>query len=187
MSVLETAWIKRTSQMKALIVTVTVFAFWAVVGCTMPEPSSPPPSSGGALPPPGELEEPDTGGGGAPAAVPGGDTGSGGTVIETIKPEPSAAQEPAAVNIPEASGWTNPSVPLNEQQQDMDSCFSYATAQIQRETRIDDDQYSVGQSLDFQNQYHLDTFRQRLDYYSERRRRGALFDACMESKGYTKN
>lgn len=172
--------------MKALIVAVAALAFGIGVGCTLPEPSSPP-ASGGALPPPAGLEEPDTAG--APAAAPAGDSGAGGergTVVETISPEPSAAKEPTAIAIPEGSGWTNPGVPLTQQQADIEACFSYADAQIKREAQIDDDRFYSGNDRDFQNQYGLNTFRQRVDYYSERRRRGALFDSCMESKGYIK-
>jgi len=176
--------------MKALIVALAAFAFWRGVGCTAPESASPPPASGGALPPPAELEEPDTVG--APAPPPAGDSGAGGagsaggSVVETIKPDPSAAAEPTAITIPEGSGWTNPGVPLTQQQADVEACFSYADAQIKRETQIDDDRYSFDDDVDFQNQYGLNTFKQRVDYYSERRRRGALFDTCMESKGYVK-
>jgi hypothetical protein len=174
--------------MKALVAALAALAIGILVGCTMPEPSSPPPA-GGALPPPEGLEEPDTAG--APAA-PAGETGAGGTggesgtVVETIKPEPSEAQEPSAIAIPEGSGWTNPGVPLTQQQLDIESCFNYADAQIKSEAQIDDDRFLSGNDRDFENQYGLNTFRQRVDYYSERRRRGALFDSCMESKGYTK-
>ena len=167
--------------MKALMVMVAALALWAAVGCTLPEPSSPAPPGGGVLPPPEDLAEPGEATG-APATEPGGT----GTVVETIKPDASAAEEPTAVAIPEASGWTNPAVPLSRRQEDIDACFSYAEGQIKREAQIDDDRYNFGDDRDFQNQYGLNTFRQRVDYYSERRRRGALFDACMQSKGYVR-
>lgn len=165
--------------MKALIVAVAALAFGLGVGCTMPEPSSPP-AAGGALPPPAGLEEPDTAG----KSGAGGESGEPGTVVETISPEPSAAEEPTAIAIPEGSGWTNPGTPLTQQQADVESCFSFADAQIRSEAQIDDDRFLSGNDRDFQNQYGLNTFRQRVDYYSERRRRGALFDSCMESRGY---
>jgi len=177
--------------MKALNLAVAALTIWAGIGCTFSEPTSPSAPAGGALPPPADLETPGaTGTGatgtGAPAAPSAGDAPAPGTVIETIEPPPSAAAEPTAVPIPEASGWINPSVALSEQQADIDACFSYAQGQIDRETQIDQDRYLATDEPGFQNQYGVNTFKQRVDYYSERRRRGSLFDACMESKGYVK-
>ncbi|MDX1422668.1 MAG: hypothetical protein R3322_05980 [Kiloniellales bacterium] len=170
--------------MKALNLAIAALTIWAGIGCTFSEPTGPSAPAGGALPPPADLETPDATS--APAAPSAGDAPAPGTVIETIEPSPSAATEPSAVPIPEASGWINPSVPLSDQQADIDACFSYAQGQIERETQIDQDRYLATDEPGFQNQYGVNTFKQRVDYYSERRRRGALFDACMESKGYVK-
>lgn len=170
--------------MKALIVAVTAFALLGLVGCTLPEPSGPPQASGGALPPPDETAAPS----GEPSAAPAPETGEkGGVVVESIHPEPSTSGAPTTINIPPAAGWTQPGVPLTQQQADIQACYSYALAQINRESQIDNDQFDGGNRFDFEDQYGVKELTRRLDYYSERRRRGQLFDSCMESKGYVKD
>lgn len=176
--------------MKALIVTVVALALWAGPGCSLPRSSSPALPGGDALPPPADAAEP--GGGStaapaAPAAETGGTAGESGTVIESIQPDPSAAEGPTAITIPEGAGWTRPGVPLTKQQADIEACFTFAEAQIDRETQIDNDLDQVGGDRDFEDQYGVKALTRRVDYYSERRRRGALFDSCMESKGYVKD
>lgn len=165
--------------MKALIVTVVAVGLWAAAGCTFPEAPSPVPPSGGALPPPQGTVEP-TGDSGAAG-------GGGGEVIESIQAEPSAAPGPTAITIPEAAGWTSPGVPLTKQQADIEACYSFAQGQIARETQIDEDRYHGSGDREFDDQFGGTSLTRRLDYYSERRRRGALFDSCMQSKGYVKN
>lgn len=168
--------------MNPLIVAAAALGLWAATACTFPDPSSPTAPSGGALPPPESTVEP---AGAAPeesAAA-----GTGGVVIELIEPEPSAAAEPTAIIIPEGSGWTHPEIPLTKQQEDIETCFRFATAQIARESQIDDDRYEGTSDRDAVNLYGETTLTRRVDYYSERRRRGALFDTCMQSKGYVKD
>ena len=104
-----------------------------------------------------------------------------------IEPDPSAAAEPSAITIPEGAGWTDPEIPLTKQQEDIEACFRFATAQVAREALIDEDRYDTRADRDVYNLYGQPTLTRRVDYYSERRRRGALFDTCMQSKGYVKN
>lgn len=173
--------------MKCLFVAVAVVGLWAAAGCTLPEPSSSAPPPGAALPPPEDLAEP-----GEAAVAPAPESASpesgvteSGVVIESIEPEAEAAVGPTAIIIPEDSGWTHSEVPLTKQQQDIEACFNFASAQIARESQIDYDRYQV--DSDFANLHGETTLTRRVDYYSERRRRGALFDSCMRSKGYLKN
>jgi len=172
--------------MNPFIIVVAALCLCTAAGCTLPEPSRPSAPSGGALPPPESTVEP-TGATAGAAPEESAAAGTGGVVIESIEPEPSAAAEPTAIIIPEGSGWTHPEIPLTKQQEDIETCFRFATAQIARETQIDDDRYEGTSDRDSVNLYGETTLTRRVDYYSERRRRGALFDTCMQSKGYVKN
>ena len=171
-----------------VFVAVAVVGLCAAPGCTLPEPSSSAPPAGGALPPPEDLAEP----GGESAVAPASESTApksaapeSGVVIESIQPEPEAAVGPTAITIPEGSGWTHSEIPLTKQQEDIEACFNFASAQLARESQIDYDRDQV--DSDFANLHGETTLTRRVDYYSERRRRGALFDSCMRSKGYLKN
>jgi hypothetical protein len=172
--------------MKALIIAVAVLGLWAAAGCTLPESSSPATPSGGALPPPEETVQRASEAAGAPA-VESAAAGGSGVVIESIQPEAWATAGPTAFIIPERSGWTHSEVPLTKQQEDIETCFRFATAQVDREALIDEDIFEASSDRDALNLYGETTLTQRVDYYSERRRRGGLFDTCMQSKGYVKN
>lgn len=172
--------------MKSLFLAVMVVGLWAAAGCTQPESSRSALPAGEALPPPEGVAEP--GGEAVVAPAPEGTAPGGGEVvieIETIQPESSAAVSPTAIIIPEGSGWTHPEIPLTKQQADIEACFNFATAQIARESQIDEDRYQV--ESDFTDLHGETTLTRRVDYYTERRRRGALFDSCMRSRGYLKN
>jgi hypothetical protein len=175
--------------MKALIIAVAALGLWAAAGCTLPESSSPATPSGGALPPPEETVEPARESTGEAAGAPAAESaaGSSGVVIESIQPEASATAEPTAIILPERSGWTHSEIPLTKQQEDIETCYLFATAQVDREAQIDDDRIEASSDRDDSNLYGVTTLAQRVDYYSERRRRGGLFDTCMQSKGYVKN
>jgi hypothetical protein len=172
--------------MKALITVVVALALLAAPACSFPEPTRPTAPSSGALPPPegAAAPVPESAGTAAAESAP---AGSSGVVIETIEPDPSVAAEPTAITIPEGSGWTHPEVPLTTQQEDIEACFRFASAQVARESLIDEDRYDSSADRDVYNLWGEPTLTRRVDYYSERRRRGALFDSCMQSKGYIKN
>ncbi len=164
--------------MRALITAGVALGLLAAAACSYYEPSRPE-APGAALPPPEDAAEP------APESA--GEPGSGGVVVDVIQPEPSVAAEPTAVAIPEGAGWTHPEIPLTRQQEDIEACFRFASAQVARESLIDEDRYDSRADRDVYNLYGEPTLTQRVDFYSERRRRGALFDSCMQSKGYLKN
>jgi hypothetical protein len=172
--------------MKALITVVVALALLAAPACSFPEPTRPTAPSSGALPPPegAAAPVPESAGTAAAESAP---AGSGGVVIDVIEPDPSVAAVPTAVTIPEGAGWTHPEVPLTTQQEDIEACFRFASAQVARESLIDEDRYDSSADRDVYNLWGEPTLTQRVDYYSERRRRGALFDSCMQSKGYIKN
>jgi hypothetical protein len=172
--------------MKALITVVVALALLGAPACSFPEPTRPTAPSSGALPPPegAAAPVPESAGTAAAESAP---AGSSGVVIDTIEPDPSVAAVPTAVTIPEGAGWTHPEVPLTTQQEDIEACFRFASAQVARESLIDEDRYDSSADRDVYNLWGEPTLTQRVDYYSERRRRGALFDSCMQSKGYIKN
>jgi hypothetical protein len=176
--------------MNPLILAVAAIGLWAATGCTLPEPLSPGEPTGGALPPPigaPEATGVTAGDAAGASAVESAAAGTSGVVIESIEPEPSATTGPTAITIPEGSGWTHSEVPLTKQQEDIETCFRFASAHVERESRIDDDRYEGSSDRDVVNLFGETTLTRRVDYYSERRRRGGLFDTCMQSKGYVKN
>lgn len=150
----------------------------AVGGCTFdtPWPGAPSPpesaleggtAAGGALPPPDSPVVPS----------------EGGTEVEAFAGELSGP--PASVRLPAGSAWSRPGAPLTQQQSDLEACYRFATSQIARDARIDEDRL---QNRDDGDDVHgVTTFSRRVDFYSERRRRGSLFDSCMHAKGYTKS
>lgn len=136
-------------------------------------------SGGSALPPPDPMVAP-------PVSESGEATG---VIAETSVAVESSPSEPvvgtgAVISIPEAGGWTNLSIPLSQYQTDIDACFSFASAQIDRDTLIDYDRQQV-RDVDDQVQ-GMAALSRRVDHYTAKRRRGSLFDSCMASKGYTK-
>ncbi|MDX1575607.1 MAG: hypothetical protein R3285_05410 [Kiloniellales bacterium] len=171
--------------MKGLITAVAAVALLAAAACSFSEPTRTTAPSAGALPPPEDAAEPAPESSGAAATESA--AGGGGVVIETIEPDPAVAAVPTAVTIPEGAGWTHPEIPLTEQQEDVEACFRFASAQVARESRIDEDRYDSRADRDVYDLWGEPTLTRRVDYYSERRRRGTLFDSCMQSKGYIKN
>lgn len=163
--------------MRTLAVTVAGLLFLAIGGCSPPAPrgNAPlPPDATAAPAEAGAAETSGSAGGGTSAASP----------AEIIHAEP-APSAPAAIAIPEASGWTHPDVPLARQQSDIEACYQSAAARVARDTRIDEDRYQNRDDGD--DVLGLTTFARRVDFYSEKRRRGSLFDSCMRAKGYTKS
>ncbi len=167
-----------------------------LAACSSPPPreAAPPPPDLGALPPPGieageiEAEE-----------IEAREIEAGEIEAEEIEAVPAAAEVPLsveyipaeapppgslAVAIPEVSGWTHPEIPLTRQQSDIENCYGYAAALVARDARIDEDRRQL---LDDSNDLlGLTTFAQRVDFYSEPRRRAKLFDRCMSARGYSR-
>ena len=167
--------------MKSLLIVAAFFCLCAVGGCSQAGSTRSAPPSGTALPPPEGVSE--TGAVPAPAPAP----ESKGVVVETIRPEPSASGGATAIIIPEQTGWTHPEIPLTRHQEDIETCFSFASAQIDRESQIDEDRNEWNNERDHSDFHSEALLTQRVDYYSQRRRRGSLFDSCMRSKGYQRN
>ena len=106
-----------------------------LAACSLPPREvAPPPPDLGALPPPAiEAGEIEAGGIEAePAAA---------EVPLSVEYIPAEAPPPGslAVAIPEVSGWTHSEVPLTRQQSDIEACYGYATVQVARDARIDED------------------------------------------------
>lgn len=137
------------------------------------------PSGGNALPPPDPMVAP-------PVSESGAATGAvaGTSVAVESSPSEPVVGTGAVISIPEAQGWTNPSIPLSQYQTDIDACFRFASAQIDRDSQIDYDRQQV-RDVDDQVQ-GMAALSRRVDHYTAKRRRGSLFDSCMTSKGYTK-
>lgn len=180
--------------MKVAIVAVVALGLCVAAACSpRPERSGLP--GGAALPPPDPAAEPLAEPLAAePLAPPAGEATapasaesleSAGPVVETISPDPASSGGGAAIAIPDDSGWTNPDIPLTQRQIDIAACYESAAAQIAREAQIDSDRYEARNYRG--DLVGLTSLSQRLDYYSENRRRGALFDSCMQAKGYVKN
>ena len=171
--------------MKSLLMAAAALGLCVAVGCAPAGSSRSAPPAGTALPPP-ESAAPESAAPTSPEPA-GAAPESGGVVVETIEPDPSASAGPSAITIPEQTGWTHPEVPLTRQQADIETCFNFASAQIERENQIDDDRYELSNERDFSDFHSEAVLARRVDYYSERRRRGSLFDSCMRSKGYLRN
>ena len=68
-------------------------------------------------------------------------------------------------------------------QADIEDCYGYAVAQVQRDQRIDDDR-KAGLTTLGHNPRFDSVKRKNTDQYEQRNRRGALLTECMEAKGY---
>ncbi len=97
-------------------------------------------------------------------------------------PVQATAEGSLIIAIPADSGWDNPEMPLTRRQSDIEACYGYAVAQVARDDRIDYDRQQIRE--DGNNVLGLTTLTQRVDFYSQPRRRDSLFDSCMRAKGY---
>ena len=139
-----------------------------------------PPPQGAALPPAGTSL--------APAAEetveaePAAGISIDGPLTAEYVPVQATAEEALIIAIPTDSGWDNPEMPLTRRQSDIEACYSYAVAQVARDDQIDYDRQQIREDSD--DVLGLTTLTQRVDFYSQSRRRDSLFDACMRAKGY---
>ena len=97
-------------------------------------------------------------------------------------PVQATAEGSLIIAIPADSGWDNPEIPLTRRQSDIEACYGYAVAQVARDDQIDYDRQQIREDGD--NILGLTTLTQRVDFYSQSRRRDSLFDSCMRAKGY---
>jgi hypothetical protein len=102
-----------------------------------------------------------------------------------IAPPPAAPEAPSRRDLPEQPGWTNPEVPLSGHQRDIEACYDYAWAQVERDLQIESDiqdtMDTMASGLGFSPE------NRQADLYGARQRRHRLFERCMQSRGYQPN
>jgi hypothetical protein len=124
----------------------------------------------GSRPPSAGTEAPDVSTVGAPVLPPPdiGDAPGGG----------GGKGRPAA-----AGGWSKPGVTGEQKRADIEACYSFATAQIANDVRIDKD---IDAARDQVNsyQYRFDNLTRQVDGHYYSKQRITRFGNCMLSKGY---
>ncbi len=124
----------------------------------------------GSTPPSGDTEPPDVSAVGAPVLPPPGigDAPAGG----------AEKDRPAA-----PGGWSKPGVTGEQKRADIEACYSFATAQIANDVRIDSD---IGAARDQVNsyQYRFDNLTRQVEGHYYSKQRISRFGDCMLSKGY---
>jgi hypothetical protein len=94
----------------------------------------------------------------------------------------TAPAAPSRRDIPEQPGWANPDVPLSGHQRDIEACYDYAWAQVDRDLRIESDiqdtMDTMASGLGFSPE------NRQADLYGARQRRHRLFERCMQTRGY---
>ncbi len=104
-------------------------------------------------------------------------------------PPPGYEDDPAAAGGTDRSaasgGWSKPGVTGEEKRADMDACYSFATAQVANDVRIDSD---IGAARDQVNsyQYRFDNLNRQVDGHYYSRQRISKFGDCMRAKGYVR-
>jgi hypothetical protein len=95
---------------------------------------------------------------------------------------PATTAAPSRQDIPEQPGWANPEVPLSAHQRDIEACYDYAWAQVERDLQIDSDiqdtMDTMASGLGFSPE------NRQANLYGARQRRHRLFERCMQSRGY---
>ncbi len=129
----------------------------------------------GSKPPPSDAEPPDVSKVGAPSFP--------------ALPPPGYGDDPADVSGADRSaasgGWSKPGVTGDEKRADMDACYSFATAQVANDVRIDND---IGAARDQVNsyQFRFDNLNRQVDGHYYSRQRISKFGQCMRAKGYVR-
>ena len=97
-------------------------------------------------------------------------------------PPPATTAAPSRRDIPEQPGWANPEVPLSGHQRDIEACYDYAWAQVERDLQIESDiqdtMDTMASGLGFSPE------NRQANLYGARQRRHRLFERCMQSRGY---
>jgi hypothetical protein len=96
-------------------------------------------------------------------------TDAAGEPIVEVETEVDPAAQPVAARTPE------------QREADIEDCYNYAWSQVQHDVQVQDDRSGV---VDSTVNPGFTEFTQQLDDYGNEKRRGALFDNCMRSKGY---
>jgi len=74
-----------------------------------------------------------------------------------------------------------PAVSNAQREADIQDCHAYASAQVTRDERMQDDRAALFSQNNLDPTYALVT---QMDNFGNEQRRGRLFDNCMEAKGY---
>ena len=85
---------------------------------------------------------------------------------------------------PDGNVWVQPEKTNERYRADVESCYSYAQAQIDHDVRIENDINSAFQGTSAG--FGLTELRGRMNNFERRRRRPALFSNCMMAKGYNR-
>ena len=108
--------------------------------------------------------------------------GSASTSTPTPLETATGSGDGVVVVDPDGNVWVRPEKTDARYRADVESCYSYAQAQIDHDVRIENDINGAFQSSS--PGFGLAELRGRMNNYERRRRRPALFSNCMVAKGY---
>jgi hypothetical protein len=100
---------------------------------------------------------------------------------------PPAGKEAGAIVLkgPEGTQWVKPGVSEKRYRADVDSCLSYAQAQIAHDERIERDSAAAFDT--FPSGLGTTELRSGMSRFERTNRRSSLFNDCMVAKGYAKS
>lgn len=87
----------------------------------------------------------------------------------------------------DASGWVAPDVDPAQHQADLQSCYSFANAQVRHDEQIDDDRGTIFGSNNAATAGNLFSYQRAIRPYGSEQRFEELFRNCMRSRGYAQN
>ncbi len=94
---------------------------------------------------------------------------------------------PETVIQDDASGWVAPEVDADQHQADLQSCYSFANAQVRHDEQINDDRGSLFGSNNSARGGNLYSYQRAIRPYGSEQRFEELFRNCMRSRGYAQN
>jgi hypothetical protein len=97
---------------------------------------------------------------------------------------PSESEDAILFKGPDGEVWIKSDAQSDRGRDDVESCYTYAQAQIDHDVRIDSDRGAAFESSN--SGLGLTGLRGRMRNFEQRRRRPSLFNDCMVSKGYTR-
>jgi hypothetical protein len=110
-----------------------------------------------------------------------------------VPPAPQRTEEgtdssgggPESVDEPLAVGWHRTGVPRAQKAADIEACYRAASAQVDKDIRIDDD---IAAARDQVNSYQtrFGDLNRRVDSHYYSRQRISRFEDCMQARGYSR-
>ncbi|MFQ5773523.1 MAG: hypothetical protein ACE5GS_03300 [Kiloniellaceae bacterium] len=97
---------------------------------------------------------------------------------------PVPQEEGVVLRGPEGSEWVKPGVTSARYRADVESCYSYAQAQIAHDVRIESDSSAAFET--FPSGLGITELRGRMREFERTNRRPILFTNCMVAKGYSR-